>query len=85
MNAADNKAATVSTESLLNFESVKHFSNEALELARYDTALQAYERAAIKTTTSLSTLNMGQNAIISTALTIMVNLLSIYFFCFFFC
>ncbi|KAJ3211469.1 Iron-sulfur clusters transporter atm1, mitochondrial [Entophlyctis luteolus] len=72
MNAADNEAATTATDSLLNFETVKHFNNESLELAQYDRALAKYEAAALKTTTSLAFLNAGQGAIISTGLTIVM-------------
>ncbi|KAJ3099374.1 Iron-sulfur clusters transporter atm1, mitochondrial [Phlyctochytrium planicorne] len=72
MNAADNQAASVATDSLLNFEAVKHFNNEQFEMKQYDTALAKYEKAAITTTTSLSFLNAGQSAIISTALTAMM-------------
>ncbi|KAJ3266266.1 Iron-sulfur clusters transporter atm1, mitochondrial [Chytriomyces hyalinus] len=72
MNAADNEAATTATDSLLNFETVKHFNNEKLEMAQYDKALAKYESAAIKTTTSLAFLNAGQGTIISLGLTAMM-------------
>ncbi|KAJ3099082.1 Iron-sulfur clusters transporter atm1, mitochondrial [Physocladia obscura] len=72
MNAADNEAATTATDSLLNFETVKHFNNEKLEMAQYDKALAKYESAALKTTTSLAFLNAGQGAIISIGLTAMM-------------
>lgn len=68
-NAADNKAATVAVDSLINYEAVKHFNNEHFELGRYDTALKAYEKSSIKIATSLALLNTGQNIIFSTALT----------------
>ncbi|TPX35214.1 hypothetical protein SmJEL517_g02340 [Synchytrium microbalum] len=72
MNAADNEAATKATDSLINFEAVKYFNNEALELKQYDAALSKYEKAALKTNTSLAFLNIGQNAIFSVALTAMM-------------
>ncbi|KAI8850152.1 P-loop containing nucleoside triphosphate hydrolase protein [Chytridium lagenaria] len=72
MNAADNQAASTATDSLLNFEAVKHFNNETFEMRQYDASLSKYESSAIKTTTSLSFLNAGQSAIISTSLTVMM-------------
>ncbi|KAF2213391.1 hypothetical protein CERZMDRAFT_66888 [Cercospora zeae-maydis SCOH1-5] len=68
-NAADNKGATVAVDSLINYEAVKYFNNEAYEAKRYDGALKNYEAASIKVATSLAYLNSGQNLIFSTALT----------------
>ncbi|KAF8626114.1 hypothetical protein AX17_006609 [Amanita inopinata Kibby_2008] len=68
-NKADNKAATVAVDSLINFEAVKHFNNEKHEIAQYDKHLAEYEKSSIKITTSLSFLNSGQNVIFSSALT----------------
>lgn len=68
-NAADNKGATVAVDSLINYEAVKYFNNEAYEAKRYDAALKTYESASIKVATSLAYLNTGQNLIFSTALT----------------
>lgn len=73
-NAADNQAATVAVDSLINFEAVKHFNNEKFEVGRYDSALRAYESASIKVTTSLAFLNSGQNVIFSSALGAMMYL-----------
>ncbi|KAI1108133.1 P-loop containing nucleoside triphosphate hydrolase protein [Nemania sp. NC0429] len=73
-NAADNKASTVAVDSLINFEAVKYFNNEKFEVARYDRALQDYEKSSIKVATSLSLLNSGQNIIFSSALTGMMYL-----------
>ncbi|KAI9773476.1 MAG: Iron-sulfur clusters transporter atm1, mitochondrial [Geoglossum simile] len=73
-NAADNKAATVAVDSLINYEAVKYFNNEIYEVGRYDKALRAYENASIKVATSLAFLNSGQNLIFSTALTAMMYL-----------
>lgn len=73
-NAADNRGATVAVDSLINYEAVKYFNNEKFEVARYDKALQAYENASIKVTTSLAFLNSGQNMIFSTALAGMMYL-----------
>ncbi|OHF04313.1 iron-sulfur cluster transporter ATM1 [Colletotrichum orchidophilum] len=73
-NAADNKASTVAVDSLINYEAVKYFNNEKFEVARYDQALQAYEKSSIKVATSLAFLNSGQNIIFSSALTAMMYL-----------
>jgi ATP-binding cassette, subfamily B (MDR/TAP), member 7 len=73
-NAADNKAATIAVDSLINYEAVKYFNNEAYEAKRYDKALQQYEKASIKVATSLALLNSGQNIIFSSALTAMMYL-----------
>ncbi|KIM80460.1 hypothetical protein PILCRDRAFT_822567 [Piloderma croceum F 1598] len=68
-NKADNKAATVAVDSLLNYEAVKHFNNEKHEIALYDKHLREYEKSSVKITTSLAYLNSGQNVIFSGALT----------------
>ncbi|OCH86471.1 P-loop containing nucleoside triphosphate hydrolase protein [Obba rivulosa] len=73
-NAADNKAASVAVDSLINFEAVKHFNNEKFEVAQYDKHLSAYEKASVKIATSLAYLNSGQNVIFSSALTLMMFL-----------
>ncbi|RGP62771.1 iron-sulfur clusters transporter atm1, mitochondrial [Fusarium sporotrichioides] len=73
-NAADNKASTVAVDSLINYEAVKYFNNEKFEVARYDKALQQYEKNSIKVATSLALLNSGQNIIFSSALTGMMYL-----------
>ena len=68
MNATDSEAHTKAIDSLLNFETVKYFSNEAHEASRFDSALKRYETAAIKSKLSLSFLNTGQAVIISIGL-----------------
>ena len=72
MNEQDNAANTKAIDSLLNFETVKYFGNESLEEKRYDHALAGYERAAVKSLTSLSVLNIGQALIISIGLTVVM-------------
>ncbi|OCL08579.1 iron-sulfur clusters transporter-like protein atm1 [Glonium stellatum] len=73
-NAADNRAATVAVDSLINYEAVKYFNNEKYEVGRYDQALHLYEQASIKVATSLAFLNSGQNLIFTSALTAMMFL-----------
>ncbi len=69
MNEADTDANTKAIDSLLNFETVKYFGNEDHEGRRFDDGLRRYEKAAIKSRTSLSWLNLGQAAIISCGIT----------------
>ncbi|CAH1756765.1 5806_t:CDS:10 [Entrophospora sp. SA101] len=73
-NKADNEAATVAVDSLLNYEAVKYFNNENFETEQYDKALHKYEKASLKIATSLAFLNSGQNFIFSSALTGMMFL-----------
>lgn len=73
-NHADNEAATVAVDSLINYEAVKYFNNEKFEVDQYDKALSKYELASLKIATSLSLLNSGQNIIFSSALTLMMYL-----------
>jgi ABC-type transport system involved in Fe-S cluster assembly fused permease/ATPase subunit len=74
MNEADQEANTKAIDSLLNYETVKYFGNEAHEAARYDVALQRYETAAVKTRISLSWLNIGQNVIIAVGVTLLMTM-----------
>ena len=69
MNEADGTASTKTLDSLLNFETVKYFGNEAHEARRLDETLQGYERAAVMSQVSLSLLNVGQATIIAVGLT----------------
>jgi ATP-binding cassette subfamily B protein len=68
MNDQDTDANQKAIDSLLNYETVKYFSAEAREAARYDRAMEAYEGFAIRTGQSLSLLNVGQNVIITSGL-----------------
>jgi ATP-binding cassette subfamily B protein len=68
MNARNSEANTKSVDSLLNYETVKYFANEEHEAERYDRALSAYERAAVRSQTTLALLNVGQGAIIAVGL-----------------
>ncbi|PQA82144.1 metal ABC transporter permease [Limnohabitans sp. TS-CS-82] len=67
-NEFDSAAHTKAVDSLLNYETVKYFNNEAFEASRYDKSLEALRRARLKAQTSLSLLNTGQQLIIAVAL-----------------
>jgi ATP-binding cassette, subfamily B, heavy metal transporter len=66
MNESDSDANTKAIDSLLNFETVKYFTAERREAARYDKAMARYERLSVRTYVSLAVLNAGQ-AVIFTA------------------
>lgn len=72
MNALDSTAHSHAMDSLLNYETVKYFNNEAFEARRYDQSLDRYRQAAIKSQTSLSVLNTGQQLIIAASLVAML-------------
>lgn len=72
MNDRDTEANTKAIDSLLNYETVKYFGNEAHEARRFDKAMQAYETASVKSTVSLSYLNVGQGVVISLGLIIVM-------------
>lgn len=72
MNEDENRANTQAIDSLLNFETVKYFNNEAHEATQYNALLYKLENSAVKSQTSLSLLNVGQSLIISVGLTIMM-------------
>ena len=77
MNDQDTDANQKAIDSLLNFETVKYFGAEAREAQRYDSAMEGYEAAAVKTGLSLSALNFGQAAIITTGLVIVMVMAAI--------
>ena len=68
MNDADTEANAKAIDSLLNYETVKYFGNEEHEARRYDVGRRRYEVAAIRSSRTLSLLNIGQGAIISAGL-----------------
>ena len=72
MNEADSTTNSRAVDSLLNFETVKYFNNEAFEANRYDTDLAAWEKARRKNRLSLFALNGGQASIIAIAMTSMM-------------
>jgi ABC-type transport system involved in Fe-S cluster assembly fused permease/ATPase subunit len=72
MNELDSRAHTRAIDSLLNYETVKYFNNEDFEARRYDEGLDAYRQAQIKSQTTLSLLNTGQQLIIACSLLAML-------------
>ena len=72
MNEMDSHAHTKAVDSLLNYETVKYFNNEAFEAKRYNESLEKLRRAALKSQSTLSLLNSGQQMIIAAALVAML-------------
>jgi ABC-type transport system involved in Fe-S cluster assembly fused permease/ATPase subunit len=72
MNELDSVAQSRAVDSLLNYETVKYFNNEAFEAGRYDASLDRYRKAAIKSQRTLSMLNTGQQVLIATSLVLML-------------
>ena len=68
MNETDNEAQSRAIDSLINFETVKYFGNEAHESRRFDQALARYERAAVRSQVTLNMLNLGQQSIVALGL-----------------
>ena len=72
MNELDAVAHTRAVDSLLNYETVKYFNNEDFEARRYDQSLERLRRASLKSQTTLSLLNTGQQLVIASALVAML-------------
>ncbi|MGQ0619837.1 MAG: ABCB family ABC transporter ATP-binding protein/permease [Panacagrimonas sp.] len=69
---ANTRANERAVDSLINYETVKYFNNEAHESARYDENLQQVENAQVKSTKTLAVLNLGQTSIIAIGVTAMM-------------
>ncbi len=72
MNETDSEAQSRAVDSLLNYETVKYFGNEAHEARRFDESWARYERAAVKSQVTLNMLNLGQAAIIALGLAVVM-------------
>ena len=72
MNALDSSANGKAMDSLMNYETVKYFNNERHEIDRYKSTMEGWEDAAVKSQTTMSTLNFGQGAIIAIGVTIVM-------------
>jgi ATP-binding cassette subfamily B protein len=73
-NIADSSSNTRAIDSLLNYETVKYFTNEEFEAQAYDQQLSTWEKAKVKNRLSLFALNGGQALIIALAMTAMLAL-----------
>ncbi|SFU78658.1 ATP-binding cassette, subfamily B [Paenacidovorax caeni] len=71
-NEFDSAAHTKAVDSLLNYETVKYFNNEQFEARRYDESLERLRRARLKSQSTLSMLNTGQQLIIAVGLVAML-------------
>jgi ATP-binding cassette subfamily B protein len=71
-NLIDSAAHSKAIDSLLNYETVKYFNNEAFEAQRYDGDLEKLRHSRLKSQSSLSLLNSGQQLIIAVALVAML-------------
>ena len=72
LNEADSAANTQAIDSLINYETVKYFNNEAFEAQRYDSHMLKWQEASTKSQVSLSWLNLGQQTIIALGVTAMM-------------
>jgi ABC-type transport system involved in Fe-S cluster assembly fused permease/ATPase subunit len=72
MNRLDSEANNQAFDSLINYETVKYFGNESLELKRYDDTLGEWEQWGVRNQTSMSLLNFGQGAIIAIGVTLIM-------------
>ncbi len=72
VNETDSAANTRAIDSLINYETVKYFNNEAHEARRYDEDLSRWAEAATRSQTTLSFLNLGQQAIIALGVTLLM-------------
>jgi ABC-type transport system involved in Fe-S cluster assembly fused permease/ATPase subunit len=67
MNELDSSANTRAIDALLNYETVKYFNNEAFEARALRRIAGAAAPAQVKSQTTLSMLNTGQQLIIALA------------------
>jgi ATP-binding cassette subfamily B protein len=72
MNVLDSRANSQAFDSLINYETVKYFGNERMELTRYDNTLKDWEDVAVNSQSSMSLLNFGQGSIIALGVTVIM-------------
>ncbi|PWV64406.1 ABCB family ABC transporter ATP-binding protein/permease [Plasticicumulans acidivorans] len=72
MNRLESQAQNEAVDGLINYETVKYFGNERLELARCDATLARWEQASVGSQNTLALLNFGQGMIIALGVTLMM-------------
>lgn len=72
MNKKDTEANARAIDSLLNYETVKYFGAEEMEIGRYDKAMEGYQKAAILSRTSLATVNIGQSFLMNVGIVLVM-------------
>ncbi len=72
MNEAESNTNTTAIDALINYETVKYFTNERLEAERYNENLKHWQEATYKSEFSLAVLNLGQATIIAIGLTLLM-------------
>jgi ATP-binding cassette subfamily B protein len=72
MNALESQSNGFAVDAMLNYETVKYFTNEKYEIKQFDDTLEKWEGAAVKSQTSMSLLNFGQGAVIAVGVTLMM-------------
>ncbi len=72
MNAHESRANSYAVDGMLNYETIKYFTNEEYELKKYDETLDQWEGAAVRSQASMSLLNFGQGAVIAIGVTLMM-------------
>jgi ABC-type transport system involved in Fe-S cluster assembly fused permease/ATPase subunit len=77
MNQSDTEANTKAVDSLLNYETVKYFNNEAHETRRFDRSMERFAAASVQAQTSLTVLNIGQTVIFSAGLGLVMALAAV--------
>ncbi|MDO6962458.1 ABCB family ABC transporter ATP-binding protein/permease [Rhizobium alvei] len=77
MNSSDAEANSKAIDSLLNFETVKYFGNEAMEAKRFDQSMEHYEKSATQVWTSQGFLNFGQIVIFSIGMMVIMTMSAI--------
>ena len=72
MNRFDSESNSIAVDSLLNYETVKYFNNEKLEITRFSNILFKWENSAMQSIKTMSLLNFGQALIITIGVTLIM-------------